>query len=369
MNGTLLETLVAEKEIQAECQTRTMRVLAPRLLEPEGLAELGSSLFREGTIVSFVAHTDTKLLDRLAGAIEGRDVEAIDEIGRELRTMEVRGLVGREMPAHASEHLVDIRYGSKALARGVAPSLVPVAVSESVWNGGELDRDKFAAVDYARDAEAAPPTVLVVLVKPQLSELEEAVVRAVPSDISEVHVKEPSLSWTPAARAGLHAPFGTDVGSPLFQKEVRHGTRQQVQQQQEDKQNQQQQQQQQQDDKQKQQQQQQQQDLNQGYQQQQQQQQDAGQGNQQQQQQQQDAQTQQDQQQNEQDAQTHQEQHHEGGQRSWVDDDRQGIWTGRFERGDYLNRLKASDFSELDATQSARALLALREVLLRQGMP
>ncbi len=369
--GSLLQTLVAEKELVAESEARSVRMVKPKVVEPEGLADLETRLFRPGTIVFLVAEESNSLVQRLLEAIANRDVAVINAIGLELRKLEEEGLGRIHRPSVLeSKHLVDILYDRKTVARGLAPSLVSVAVSQVIWDGGSLNGDKFVAADYTRGVPADAIEVVAVLVKPRLSELEAAMVRAVPAEIDEVNLKEPLLSWTPVAQAGLQfGPFGGGQGSPLFQNVVEQKTQQQVQQQQEDKQIQQQQQQQQQENRTQQQQQQQQQDRNQTVQQQAQQQQDANQGQQQQQQQQQDAQTHQDQQQNRQDAQTHQEREQQQGERGWLDNDRQGASLGSFDKEAYLHALLVTDFAGLDATQSVRVLLALREQFLLRGMP
>ena len=372
--GTVLATLVAEKALKSECQARSEHVVKPEVVQPPGLAELGSKLFREGTIVCFVTQTEIELVDRLLGATNKGDRETIDRIGSKLREMQEKGLGHRDRPRKKlrpyfdTEHLVEVRYGDVLIASGLAPSLVPVAVSEAIWNGGSLDPARFVVTDFVRDKHHPPLKALIVLVRPRLSDLEQAVLRAVPQKIDDAFVLGPSLSWTPVAEAGLNLPFGEIEGSPLFQQVVQEHGQQQVQQQQEDKQVQQQQQQQQADKTQQQQQQQQQQDRNQTVQQQAQQQQNAD-HQQQQQQQQQDAQTAQEQVQNNQDAQTNQEQQREGSSRlGWLDDELEGVVLGEFNQEGYLKSLGATDFKSLDATQSAKVLLRLREQFLLEGL-
>jgi hypothetical protein len=186
--------------------------------------------------------------------------------------------------------------------------------------------DKFVAIDYVRDPYHSRVNVMVVPVRPQLSELEEAVIRIVPAEMDEVHVSEPSLSWTPPAQIGLL---------------------QQQQQQQEDNK--------------------QQQHKNQTYQQQDQQQQNAAETERQQQQQQQNARTRQKQQQNEQDAQTHQDQKHQEGTRGWTIDRASSLGhrssVRRISR-DYGRRV----LKVLTQRNQRGRLLRLREQLLRQGL-
>jgi hypothetical protein len=302
-------------------------------------------------------------------AIGQRDKKKIDDIGKTLRARERQGLVRAARPLVETDHLVNVAFGRVFLGRGLAPSLVSVAVTEAIWNGGSLDHKKFTVTDFVKDAKRPPLEATIVLVTPRLTDVEQAVLRQAPPDLDEVYVQGPLLSWTPVAAAGLHQRFG-DFGSPLFQQQNQQidTLQQQIQQQQNDKHNQQQQQQQQQADHQQQQQQQQQQDQNETVQQMQQQQQDLNQTNQQQQQQQQNAETAQEQQQNQQDKEGQQEQEQVHGAMSWVEDDREGLVLGGFDREDFVKQLMKTDFTSLDANASAKALLRLRQQFLRYGM-
>jgi outer membrane biosynthesis protein TonB len=369
MEPTLLETLIADKEMEAECRGREPRAVAVKILEPDKLAELESTVFREGTIVCFVYQAGSAPIADLLSAVDQRDKKKIDDIGKTLRARERQGLERAAHPLVETDHLVNVAYGRVFLGRGLAPSLVSVAVTEAIWNGGSLDHKKFTVTDFVKDAKRPPLEATIVLVKPRLTDVEQAVLRQAPPDLDEVYVQGPLLSWTPVAAAGLHQRFG-DFGSPLFQQQYQQTdtTQQQQQQQQNDKQVQQQQQQQVQADNKQQQQQQQQQDKNQTVQQMQQQQQDLNQTNQQQQQQQQNAETAQQQQQNQQDKDGHQEQQQINGDSSWVEDDREGLILGSFDRDDFVKQLMKTDFKSLDASASAKTLLRLRRQFLRYGM-
>jgi hypothetical protein len=378
-NGNLLYTLVADKELDEELDKRIARQFAANVVEPEGIAELGSPLFKEGTIVLFVAEGErSEIVERLLAAAAAGDRKAIDEIAARLRESERTGLdrVGRGAVSEAS-HLVTVSYGTEKLARGVAPSMVGgVAVAVALWNGGRLDPSKFIVADYVNDADATAVSVHAVLARPRLTELEQAVIAAVPDDIDDLHLKGPSLGWTAVARAGVQVPLdhrgpvlGQDQQQQHDDKTAEH---QQQQQQQDDTKVQQQQEQVQQADTNVQQQQQQQQDLNEHVQQQQEQ---DYQRNQtvrgQAQEQKNAAQTDREQVvqiQGRQGQQVQERHHDKTGGEPWLDN-RQGVAWNPFDRDEYLKAIRETDFDALDATQSAHALLRIRGEFVRRGMP
>ena len=372
-NDNLLYLLVADQELNVELDKRTVRRFAPTVVEPKGLAELGSTLFKEGTIVLFIAEGEhSKAVEQLLKSAASGDRKAVDAAEERLRHAEQVGLarVGRK-PVFEAQHLVEVSYGTEKLARGVAPSMVGgVAVAVAVWNGGRLDHAKFGVADHLTHAGVRPVSVHAVLVHPRLSELERAVLAAVPDDLDDLHLKGPSLGWTAVARDGVHVPL--DHQGPVFgqeqaqQQDVNTDVAQIQQQQQDDT----------------------------AVQQQQEEIAHANTNNDQVQQQENRLQTVRQQQQREQVLNTwqaeaqaqqdyathqqyqlnlhqgatnqHQEQQHSG-ESSWLDD-RQGVAWNSFDRDEYLNTIQSTDFDALDATQSAQALLRIRRQLLRRGM-
>ncbi|MGX9791811.1 hypothetical protein [Mycobacterium sp. MMS18-G62] len=380
-DNSLLYTLVADKQLDLELDKRVVHRFAPTIVEPKGLAELEAPLFKEGSIVLFIAVPDrSKVVAKFLKSVAAADLGAIDEFDAMMRAAQSAGLhMARDTSVFETPHLVDVSYGTEKLARGVAPSMVGgVAVAIAIWNGGELDHAKFSVADYVTDAKAKPVSVHAVLTRPRLSKLEQAVLKAVPADIDDLRVEGPSLAWAAVAREGDHVPAdhrGPVVGhqeaqGPVLGQEVQQDawTNQveRIQQQQDNTQVQQEQVQVQQADHQYQDQYQNQQDNNQHVQQQQLQEQYFTKGMAQIQQQQ-DGQTRQEQQQKVQTRQGKQEQQHQGSTESWLDD-RQGASLNPFDRDAYLNTIAATDFDALDTTQSAHALLRIRSEFVRRGM-
>jgi hypothetical protein len=377
-SDNLLYTLVADKVLDDELDKRIVRRFTASVVEPDGIAELGSPLFKEGTIVLFVAEGDhSEIVEQLLASVAAGDRKAIDEIAARLHQSERAGLdrVGRT-PVFEADHLVQVSYGTEKLARGVAPSMVGgVAVAVAVWNGGRLDHAKFTVADCVNHADATAVSVHAVLARPRLTELEQAVLAAVPDDIDDLHLKGPSLGWTAVARAGVQVPL--DHRGPVFgqdqqqQQDANTDVHQQQQQQQDDTKVQQQQEQVQDAATNHQNQQQQQQDRNEHVQQQQEQQYDRDQNVRGQAQEQKNAaQTDREQVvqiQGRQGRQVQEQHHDKTGGEPWIDD-RQGIAWNPFERDEYLKAIRDTDFGALDATQSAHALLRIRGEFLRRGM-
>ena len=376
---SLLRTLVADKRLDTELDERIVHRFAATVVEPAGLTELGVPLFKEGSIVLFVALAEkAKVVKGYLKSIAASDVNAIDTIDTLMRAAQSAGLQARKRPpVFEAPHLVDIFYGTETLARGVAPSMVGgVAVVVAAWNGGELDHAKFTVADYVRDAKAKPVSVHAVLTRPALTKLEQAVLKAVPADVDDLCVQGPALAWAAVARHG--AP-PTDNNGPLVDQvtkldynevqqdawtnQIERGVQQQ-----ENTQVQQEQVQVQQADHQYQDQFQAQVDQNNHVQQQQEQEQYFTKG-QAQIQQQEDGETHQVQQQKVQTRQGRQEQEqHQGPADGWTDDDRNGASLNPFDRDGYLAVVAKTDFAALDTTQSAHALLRIRNEFVRRGM-
>lgn len=379
---SLLYTLVADKQLDIELDKRVVHRFAATVLEPKGLAELGAPLFKEGSIVLFIASTDrAKVVAKFLKSLAAADLKAIDEMDTLMRAAQSAGLHQvRGSSVFEAPHLVDVSYGTERLVRGVAPSMVGgIAVAVAVWNGGELDHAKFTVADYVKDAKTKSVSVHAVLTRPRLTKLEQAVLKTLPADIDDLRLEGPSVAWAAVAREGAHVPadhhgpvVGQEAQGPVLGQEVQQqqdawtNNVERIQQQQENTQVQQEQVQVQQADHQYQDQHQNQQDNNQHVQQQQLQEQYFTNGMAQIQQQQ-DAQTKQQQQQKVQTRQGRQEQQHQGSSESWLDD-RQGASLNPFDRDAYLNAIAETDFAALDVTQSAHALLRIRSEFVRRGM-
>jgi hypothetical protein len=375
----LATRLITEAAIEEEIGRRaTTHAKLWTLTVPETVQSAKNALLNPGTIVILVGVRGAKYLAELADAIKSRSASRTTLFCEAIAQMARTGTMKKRPPLdlRTVPTIVDVRYGASWLAKHLLISPDdPVALSCAVWSGGKLDNQGFAVIQHtARSArKAAEVDVLGLLVPPKLTKVERGIVAAVPSDLSEIHVKGPSVAWTaagvainwdqqkPQDRPGIAATPSRAVFVPyLEQQQIYTGQEQQQVQQNDTKQ--QQQQQQQADTKQQQQQQQQE------TQQQQQQQQKAQNDVQVQQQQQQnknnDGQQQQKQQQQKHDAATNKQ-----GSRSELWNELDGGLVFRpFEQEEYATVLDRIDFGSMDATQSVKQLLRLREQLITVGL-
>jgi hypothetical protein len=367
--------LLIEAEIgrRATEQTRLKPILVP-----QKVVDAKIPLLNQGTIVTIVSTRSQEYLDGLAAAVKAGNAAEARVFGDA-----VTGLTRREyltkrkrLDVTTAPFIVDVMYGSAWLAQHmVLADDTSIALSSATWSGGKLDEDKFALVLHTlRKAAKSGLHVLTLLVPPSLSKVEQALVRAVPAGLGEIHVKGPSVAWTAAGiSAKWDAPARGDalayvpssrVLDPFYEKHQQYTTMDQQQVQQQDTRQQQQKQQFQDTHTQQQQQQIQQQDKQQQVQQQ-------NQLNQEQ------AQQQQQQLQNDngqQEQHQNQDRHandcamqHESSM-FWDDLDG-GLVFRQFEEEIYRSAIERIDFEALDATQSVKELVRLRERLLTIGMP
>jgi hypothetical protein len=333
----------------------------------------------EGTIVTIISSGPSEYLDGLAAAIRAKNAGPArvhcDAISGRIRSEYLR----RREPLDLSSVpiIVDVLYGNAWLAKHlVLAADCTLALSCAAWSGGKLDEDQFSVVRHSlRRMKDVDVEVLTLLVPPRLTKVERALVRAVPAALGEIHVKGPSVSWTAAGIATrwdepskgkdslAYVPNIKDV-VPFYENYQQYTTMQQQQLQQNDTKQQQQQQQYQDAHTQQQQQQMQQQE---GQQQVQQQMELNQEQVQQQQQQYQNADGQQDQHQFQDRHAADTAQQHDSGM-FWDDLDG-GLVFRQFERERYASVLEKIDFEALDATQSVKELVRLRERLLTIGLP
>lgn len=434
----LIASLQAEAAIEAEMAQRPTNRVRPITLRTGAKLRQQPGFLRQGTIATVIGRRGSRYLKDLTKAIRAGDANAVQkacDVALERAEASLRFIEEPFQLASASA-IVDVTYGQSFLAKHVVMAeTADLAISYAVWSGGEIDEAQFAVSEYPSTvAHDTDVEVLIILVEPQLSEIEKAVLRAVPTELSEIHIHGPSVAWTTVLtiggtpqhvlqvggpepdrdvnRLGFPVRLATRlVGGPFGQQHQQETTVDQRQQQQEDtrqqqqqqqvqqadtKQQQQQQQQQQQDDATKQQQQQQQvrqdnQRQQQAQEQRQQQHQQQQRATEQQQQQQQEVRDQnadrqrdqrQHQQQQERQAQTRARQHQQAQhqhqdartnqQQEWSkhlgDLMRQGLSFKPFDTERFTTVLDAIDFAAMDATQSVKELLRIREELLKEGL-
>lgn len=384
---SLADKLTNEALIESSIAQRTTQVIKAKLLYlPEGGLGKSASFLNAGTIVTIVSKGRSEYLDGLEAAIKSKKADRVQMhceaiVERTKRDTRQKPTLGGldDIPL-----IVDVQYGNTWLAKHLLiGSHTQLAMSISVWSGGDLTDQAFRVHEHReRKSRVAPVEVVIILVPPTLSKIEKGVLKAVPSTLSEVHIIGPSVSWSAGgvgtswspkekgAKPDLVTTDINDVFIPFYEKQVQQTTVDQRQAQQTNTTQQQQQQQQYHQDGQNHQQQQQQQRQN------------DGQVQQQQQEQHQQAQTaqQQDQNQQQQQAQTEQQQHDNYNQHAantdqaqesgrWFKDEMEGGYLVQpIDQSQYLTLLSQIDFIALDATQSVKELLRLRERLITVGM-
>jgi len=382
---SLAEKLTSEAFLAQEIALRATAVHRPKVLHlPAELTGKGSSFFNPGTIITLIGQGRNEYIGGLETAVREKNAariklhcEAIVERTRKdtLKPPKAGGLA--DIPV-----IIDILYGNTWLAKHalVAPHTT-LALTASVWSGGGLNDGGFTVREHRiKGAAAGELEVLIILIPPKLSRIEDALLRAVPAELSEVHVSGPSVAWSAAGLSakwtpdpdrlkGVRRPIGMEqFHIPEFERVQVQTTVQQQQQQQNDTKQQQQQQQHYATDGQNHQQQQQQQKQDGTVQQQQQQEQHQQQQtdqNQKQVQQQQQAQGGENahQQQQAHDAATAQQ-----GAAFYRDELDGGFLVRPIDEERYASLLSRIDFQSMDATQSVKELLRLRERLLTIGL-
>ena len=396
---SLAQQLNNDAAIEANIETRSSEKFKPKILYlPEGGLVKSNGLFNGGTITALIGREKSEYLTGLEAAIESRSedrillyCEAIVERIRKdtLRRVKISGL--DDFPA-----IVDVHYGNSWVAKHLfIGQNTELAMSASVWSGGKLNDHAFRATEHCQKRSKVNVQVLLILTPPMLTKIERSVLAAAPDNLSEIHISSPSVAWSAAGVAvkyndeyelkqadgdkqvAQHGGSRWDFTAneiqkfmnPAYEEHNNQTTVDQRQVQQEDTKQQQQQQQQYNQDGQNHQQQQQLQQQENGQHQQQQQEQYQNQGVQEQHQQQQQQQNQGEQRQHQHDnahqGATHQVQ--QGGM--WMRDDLNGDFAIRqIDEVAYASLLSRIDFQSMDATQSVKELLRLRENLLTIGM-
>lgn len=382
---SLAEKLHNEASIEnAMAQRITKNIKMRTMYLPEADWENRIGFFNEGTIVTIISHgPGNEYLEGLASAISKKNKTQI-QLHCEAISARTHKDAERQPGAEAFDGMpviVDVLYGNAWLAKHVLLGTeTQLAVTVSVWSGGKLDDNNFRSHSYSlKKVKTADTEVLTVLIPPRLSKIEKAVLEAVPADISEIHVQGPSVSWSAAGLALKWTAEKKDINNvsqlidlqqffvpglcdvqdvtTVHQKQQQQADTKQQQQQQQINQKgtqqiQQQQQAQQQNDNQKQQQQQVQQQQAQ-----------TEQNQDQNQQQQQDTKQQQQDQNDQHDAATGAQ--HQGAFRDDLDG---GFVVLPVDEERYEGLLSRIDFESLDATQSVKELLRLREKLIAVGL-
>jgi hypothetical protein len=151
------------------------------------------------TVTCLVARQGTELLGEIENAVRQGDFTSLKDLSDAILDQMTAVLTNPEpIFRNMSEIpvLLEIRYGGRILSQGifVADSL-PVATASVLYNGGPLSHDQFRVVEYFRSEAERPHQVLILINKPELTALEQAILDRVPDDKSEVFVSMPGVGW------------------------------------------------------------------------------------------------------------------------------------------------------------------------------
>lgn len=186
----LIEEEIARRETKTD-KLRTVTVSQPARQ---------TGLLNEGTIVTLVGHLGSDYLEGLADALKNKN-ESKTRLFCEAITQRTRSeTLGRKKPldVQSAPMIVDVMYGNTWLAKHLV--ITPdthIALSVAVWSGGKLDDQQFKLVQYVlKGLKRFDIQVLTILIPPKLTKIERAMVNAVPGSLSEIHLKGPSVAWT-----------------------------------------------------------------------------------------------------------------------------------------------------------------------------
>jgi hypothetical protein len=167
---------------------------------------------KPGTVSAFVGREGEPLLRRLAETIKSNNDKAFTAAASEIaqmgadfsRKVTEAGTYaeGRPQPFPS---FAEISYANKTLTSYVfVDDVLPVQVHFFPYNGGHLDRKRFAMIEYYRAGADTPLTCLLIIRRPTLSEIEREALRLVPSGSSANNIAAAVVEpFTPAILAFL----------------------------------------------------------------------------------------------------------------------------------------------------------------------
>lgn len=202
-----LVQLSEERESRPIRNCRCIVVETPATASPHDFAHLTL-----GTVTAFVAHEGEPLLTKLTGAIKANNSKECDAVIEEIKEMQEKFF--RKTAASDPETLprtlqpfAEISYANKTLVSFVqVDETVRVAVHPFIYNGGHLDKNGFAMIEYYRSGHNTPLTCVLIVRRPRLSEIEREALRLVPSEFSANNIASSVVQpITPALRDWLVA--------------------------------------------------------------------------------------------------------------------------------------------------------------------
>jgi hypothetical protein len=156
----------------------------PNTSKPEEFADI-----TPGTVTAFVAREGESLLGKLIEAIQTNSSKGFNSVTTQIKRLGTDALSnasasatngGREsraLPAFAT-----ISYAGKVLIGHLhVDEFLPVNVHPFVFNGGSLEKDRFAVTEYYAPGDETPLACVMVVRQPQLSNIEKEALRLVPS--------------------------------------------------------------------------------------------------------------------------------------------------------------------------------------------
>jgi hypothetical protein len=199
VNIDLASRLSSDAMIEEEIARRVTKTDKLRTLNVSQQARQ-NGLLNEGTIVTLVGHLGSDYLEGLADALKNKN-ESKTRLFCEAITQRTRSeTLGRQKPfdVRSAPMIVDVMYGNIWLAKHLV--ITPdthIALSVAVWSGGKLDDQQFRLVQHVlKGLKRFDIQVLTILIPPKLTKIERAMVNAVPGSLSEIHLKGPSVAWT-----------------------------------------------------------------------------------------------------------------------------------------------------------------------------
>ena len=183
------------ERLNSDESTRLLRKSHPMVLTLEFNAndDLDPIVPPPGTVVLFSAPKGSRLLRQLENALSTRSLGALRELGLQIResaatreVLSINSVVDKLIDAPV---YFDLRYGGKTLAQnlGLVNNLELGSIMYA-YNGGRLNDESFEIVEYYRPGAREGVDHLLVKHAPRLSELERAVVEAVPENMLELNL-------------------------------------------------------------------------------------------------------------------------------------------------------------------------------------
>ena len=197
-------------QVSEETATRPVRpckcvvVEIPETADRDAFADISP-----GTVTVFVARDDEPLLRKLLEGLEARDSKGVNSVtgqikrtGAQIFDKITKSMLDSEAAPRALPSFAEISYANKSLIGHLyVDEVLRVHAHPLTYNGGQLDRSRFTAMEFYRTERDTPLTCVLVVRKPQLSEIEKEALRLVPGGSANNLAKSPCEPLTPALLA------------------------------------------------------------------------------------------------------------------------------------------------------------------------